>query len=61
LNDDGQATIPEGIGAVKQLSAGGYHTCAIKTDDTPVCWGGNDTGQTDMPYQRNINRVGGIS
>jgi Putative Ig domain/Regulator of chromosome condensation (RCC1) repeat len=22
------------------VAAGGYHSCAIKTDDTPVCWGG---------------------
>ncbi|HEX8102595.1 MAG TPA: hypothetical protein VF533_08290, partial [Solirubrobacteraceae bacterium] len=32
------------------LSAGGYHTCALKTDGTPVCWGRDDSQQaTGMP------------
>lgn len=44
-NDQGQTTIPGGIGTVKQISAGKFHTCAIKTDDTPVCWGLNDAPQ----------------
>lgn len=44
-NDQGQATVPVGVGTVKQISAGKFHTCAIKTDDTPVCWGMNDAPQ----------------
>jgi predicted nucleic acid-binding Zn ribbon protein len=34
---------------VTSITAGGYHTCAIKTDDTPVCWGNNELGQTTIP------------
>ena len=26
----------------------GYHSCAIKTDGTPICWGENDDGQTTI-------------
>ena len=34
---------------VSQISAGGDHTCAIKTGGRPVCWGDNLFGQTDIP------------
>lgn len=27
------------------VDGGGYHTCAIATDDELVCWGGNEKGQ----------------
>lgn len=30
---------------VTQVSAGGYHTCAIMSDGTLWCWGRNDAGQ----------------
>ena len=50
------ATTPTGrrrsrpeLGSVTQITAGGYHTCAIKTDGTPVCWGYNGYGQTTIP------------
>ena len=29
---------------VSQISAGAWHTCALKTDDTVVCWGWNEYG-----------------
>jgi hypothetical protein len=33
------------IGEATQVAAGGEHTCALKTDGTVACWGGNWTGQ----------------
>ena len=32
-------------GRVLSVSAGGSHTCAVKTDHTLWCWGSNDLGQ----------------
>jgi hypothetical protein len=32
-----------------QVSAGVYHTCALKLDRTVVCWGGNGYGQATPP------------
>ncbi len=29
----------------KQVSAGGWHVCAIRSDDTAWCWGNNDGGR----------------
>ena len=37
LNDTGQATPP--AGTFIQVSAGGYHTCGLRTDGTLACWG----------------------
>lgn len=31
------------------ISAGGTHTCAIKSDGTLLCWGDNSYGQTAVP------------
>lgn len=31
------------------LGAGGFHTCAVKTDGTVTCWGDNLQGQTSVP------------
>ncbi len=33
----------------RQVSAGAYHTCAIKTDNTLACWGDNYYGQAIPP------------
>ena len=33
----------------KAVSAGGDHSCAIRTDDTVTCWGQNSLGQADAP------------
>ncbi|MBU1160590.1 hypothetical protein KJ992_00025 [Patescibacteria group bacterium] len=34
-----------GASTVKEITAGTYHTCALKTDGSMVCWGNNDFGQ----------------
>jgi len=36
-------------GTVAQVSAGGYHTCALRTDGTVACWGDNSHGQATPP------------
>ncbi len=33
----------------KTVSAGGFHSCAVGTDDKIVCWGWNGDGQADAP------------
>ena len=33
----------------KDLEAGSWHTCGLRTDDTIVCWGDNTHGQADAP------------
>jgi len=56
-NQDGQlgngdstidTTVPgpvSGLSGVAALSAGGYHACAILSDNSVKCWGRNDDGQ----------------
>ena len=34
---------------VKAITAGNYHTIALKEDGTVVGWGRNKYGQTDIP------------
>ena len=43
----GQASPPSGT--FKAISAGDYHTCGIRTDDTLACWGYNYNGQSSPP------------
>lgn len=31
------------------ISAGGLHSCALRTDGTLACWGRNDDGQATPP------------
>ena len=35
--------------AASSITAGGSHTCAVKADGTPVCWGANGDGQATVP------------
>jgi alpha-tubulin suppressor-like RCC1 family protein len=37
--------VVSGLDSVKSVSAGTYHTCALKTDGTVACWGTNASGQ----------------
>lgn len=35
----------KGLSKVKKIAAGGYQTCAVREDDTVVCWGLNRHGE----------------
>ena len=48
-NSDGQTTTPAGLTDVIGVSAGGYHSLALKSDSTVVGWGYNAYGQTTPP------------
>ena len=36
-------------GGFTAISAGTWHSCALRTDGTIACWGDNDDGQSDPP------------
>lgn len=38
-NGLGPASVPSGLSGVVQISAGGYHTCALKNSGDIACWG----------------------
>ncbi len=38
------ARVP-GLSQIRQLAAGGGHTCALRADGRVFCWGSNDAGQ----------------
>lgn len=48
-NEQGQTTIPTGLGPVKRVAAGGFHTVALSSNGSVRCWGLNDWGQCSVP------------
>ena len=44
-----EITIGPALPRYTAVSAGGYHTCAIRGDRAIACWGLNDDGQSDAP------------
>lgn len=48
-NDVGQASVPDGLSDVVQLSAGNDTTFAVKRDGALVGWGSNWNGQLQIP------------
>jgi hypothetical protein len=46
-NDYGQAT--PSAGTFKQVSAGEWYTCGVKTGGKAACWGDNTYGQATPP------------
>jgi hypothetical protein len=49
FNGDSQAA--DQTGPYLQLSAGGAHTCAVKTSGALACWGADDFGQATPPSE----------
>ena len=45
----GQTNVPAGLSGVTAISAGGYHSLALKDDGTVVAWGGNYNGESTVP------------
>ena len=43
--DEGQTTVPEGLGLCKQISCGYSHTLVLTVDGTMVAWGDDSLGQ----------------
>ncbi|MFU8805849.1 MAG: RCC1-like domain-containing protein [Bradymonadaceae bacterium] len=33
-----------------KITAGSFHACGIRTDDTVECWGRDDDGQATPPW-----------
>ena len=47
LNAKRRRDVPTDLGAV--VSAGLYHTCAVRSDGQLICFGHNGSGQCDVP------------
>jgi hypothetical protein len=48
-NGAGQSDVPMNLSNVVAVSAGEYHSLAVKADGSLVCWGDNSQGQTQPP------------
>lgn len=48
-NSDGQTAVPPTLGNVTALSAGIYHSVALKADGTVSAWGYNESGESTVP------------
>ena len=49
-NDRSQINVPAGLSDVVAISAGYFHTAALRSDGTVVAWGDNYSSQINVPY-----------
>ena len=47
----------EGLGITTTLSTGSLHTCALRNDGTPVCWGITSEEQVPMPSEERFASI----
>ena len=52
LPDHAFQPLDQRLGKIKDVSAGGRHTCGVRSDDAIVCWGSNAAGQSSPPAGR---------
>jgi len=45
----GQSLTPAGLNGIVALASGGYHTVALRSDGTVICWGDNAFGECTAP------------
>ena len=55
-NSKGQLDVPKKLKNVKQVSAGGFHNCALD-DNGVTCWGDNWSHQLDVPALVNPRQI----
>ncbi|HRJ08826.1 MAG TPA: choice-of-anchor D domain-containing protein [Prosthecobacter sp.] len=48
-NGGGQTNVPPGMNDVISVSAGNFHTVALRVGGTVAAWGGNSFGETQVP------------
>jgi alpha-tubulin suppressor-like RCC1 family protein len=54
-------TFGQPLGGVREIAAGGDHTCALMNDGTVQCWGFNNTGELGATTGRNCaGQLGGF-
>lgn len=58
-NDEGQSSVPSGLGNVIDIKTGYKHSVVLKDDGTVTTWGGNTLGQRNVPV--GLNNVVAIS
>jgi alpha-tubulin suppressor-like RCC1 family protein len=63
LNDDGQATFPDGVAPadVKSIVAGGWHTVVLLANGQLKAFGRNNNSQTDIPDSVSSAAVVGVA
>ncbi len=48
-NASGQTSAPADLSGVQAISAGYYHSVALKNDGTVIAWGSNNSGESTVP------------
>ena len=52
-----QTSVPGGYQPLIAISAGTWHSCAIRTDGSAFCWGNQGDGRTDAPFNMQFSAI----